>query len=340
MIAGMTYYEIASYFLIYSFIGWCVEVIYHAVKVGKVINRGFLCGPVCPVYGFGILAVFAMTKSVLPSLANMSESRLREGTRLSEIIVVFLCCMILATLVELLAGWILDMAFHARWWDYSSEPFNLHGYICLRFSMIWGMAGVFVVRIIQPMMENASAYQLPEKYGWPLLAAAYAVYLFDFVITVMIVAGMNKRLAELDEVQKKMRRLSDDLSEKIGGSTIQTQQKLEESRVQAALAGYEMRDELQRQRKEFERESAEFRLEAERQRAELSEKAEKRRREMAKQYAELTERSEQLREKLLAGRFAGSRRLFTAFPYMKHSRYPEMIERLRKYVHHESKGTE
>ena len=53
MIAGMTYYEIASYFLIYSFIGWCVEVIYHAVKVGKVINRGFLCGPVCPVYGFG-----------------------------------------------------------------------------------------------------------------------------------------------------------------------------------------------------------------------------------------------------------------------------------------------
>lgn len=368
MLAGMTYYEIASYFIIYSFIGWCVEVIYHAVKVGKVINRGFLCGPVCPVYGFGILAVFAMTKSVLPSLANMSESRLTEGDRLSEVLIVFLCCMILATAVELAAGWILDMAFHARWWDYSKEPFNLNGYICLRFSMIWGAAGVFVVRIIQPVMENASAYQLPEKYGWPLLAAAYAVYLFDFIVTVMIVAGMNKQLEELDEIKKNLRRVSDDLSERIGGGTIETQQKLEESRVQAALAGYEFRDELEEKRREYEarkaeirRKSAARRLEFEKQMEELSEKAEERRaeleqqrakqkeelekqmaeidrqreafeqqvRDMLRQRTDLADSAERLKEKMLARRFAGSGRLLNAFPRMKHRKFQDVIKELQ-----------
>ena len=60
MICGMTYYQICWYFLIYSFGGWALEVVYHAVACGKVINRGFLNGPVCPVYGFGVLSVFAM----------------------------------------------------------------------------------------------------------------------------------------------------------------------------------------------------------------------------------------------------------------------------------------
>ncbi len=64
MICGMTYYQICWYFLIYSFGGWIVEVIFHAVALGKVVNRGFLNGPVCPVYGFGVLSVFAMINTL------------------------------------------------------------------------------------------------------------------------------------------------------------------------------------------------------------------------------------------------------------------------------------
>ena len=64
MICGMTYYQICWYFLIYSFGGWALEVVYHAVACGKVINRGFLNGPVCPVYGFGVLSVFAMINTI------------------------------------------------------------------------------------------------------------------------------------------------------------------------------------------------------------------------------------------------------------------------------------
>lgn len=294
MIAGMTFYQIAWYFVIYSFIGWCVEVIYHAVKVGKVINRGFLCGPVCPVYGFGILAVFAMTKSGLPAMMNTTEGRFTSGQDVVGFLIIFICGMLLATAVELIAGWILDMAFHTRWWDYSNEPFNLNGYICLRFSMIWGIATVFVVRIVQPMMENAGTYHLPEKYGWPVLAVVYAIYLFDFIVTVMIVMGLNRNLKELDEVQERLKRVSNDLSERIGGRTIETQQRAQETKVQMTLAGYEARDELEKQRRE------------------------------------LTKRVEILRNRITSGKFAGSGRLLAAFPDMRHRDYHEALIRLRQ----------
>ena len=121
MICGMTYYQICWYFLIYSFGGWALEVVYHAVACGKVINRGFLNGPVCPVYGFGVLSVFAMINTIQGGGYLMNDG------------MIFLFGVILATAVELIAGWLLDVCFHARWWDYSSKPLNLHGYICLEF---------------------------------------------------------------------------------------------------------------------------------------------------------------------------------------------------------------
>ena len=91
MICGMTYYQICWYFLIYSFGGWGVEVIFHAVALGKVVNRGFLNGPVWPVYGFGVLSVFAMINTLQSSGYQMSDG------------MIFLFGIILATVVELIA---------------------------------------------------------------------------------------------------------------------------------------------------------------------------------------------------------------------------------------------
>ena len=90
MICGMTYFQICLYFLIYSFGGWVVEVIFHAVALGKVINRGFLNGPVCPVYGFGVLSVFALLNTIQGSGRQMSDG------------MIFVFGIVLATAVELL----------------------------------------------------------------------------------------------------------------------------------------------------------------------------------------------------------------------------------------------
>jgi uncharacterized membrane protein len=299
MIAGMTYYQIFWYFMIYSFAGWCIEVIFHVFSVGKIINRGFLCGPVCPVYGFGVLSVFTVVYSVLPDIFHYPVEKLIGGDDIVGILLVFICGVVFATIVELAAGWMLDTAFHARWWDYSNEPFNFRGYICPRFSMIWGLACLLVVRVVQPAMANSLLLRIPERIGWPILGVLYVTFLADFVVTVMIVAGLNKKLRELDEVQRRMRIVSDGLSEKLGEGTMRAQTTIEEQRLQATLAKYEARDAMQNQKKKMQEKASQA-------------KAQRR---------DSQERASALKEKILSGRFFGSRRILEAFPNMKHREY-------------------
>lgn len=186
MICGMTYYQICWYFLIYSFGGWALEVVYHAVACGKVINRGFLNGPVCPVYGFGVLSVFAMMNTF-----QGSGYQLNDG-------MIFLFGVILATAVELIAGWLLDVCFHARWWDYSNKPLNFHGYICLEFSLIWGVAILLVVKVFQSFVEHHTSAHAPSIVGWMVVAILYALYLADLIVTVAVIQGLNRKLTRLD----------------------------------------------------------------------------------------------------------------------------------------------
>ena len=195
MICGMTYFQICLYFLVYSFGGWVVEVIFHAVALGKVINRGFLNGPVCPVYGFGVLSVFALLNTIQSGGHQMSEG------------MIFVFGFVLATAVELIAGWLLDVCFHARWWDYSDKPLNFHGYICLEFSLIWGLAIVMVVKVFQKYVENQVSHT-PATWEWVVIAILYAVYLTDFIVTVAVIRGLNKKLTRLDKVSSDLRMIS------------------------------------------------------------------------------------------------------------------------------------
>ena len=236
MIACISYYHIFQYFLIYSFLGWCTEVIYAAFTTGKIVNRGFLNGPVCPIYGFGVIAVFGAI--------NTSLTRFDTGSRNGNLLLVFLCGMALATMIELIGGWALDKLFHARWWDYSDKPLNFHGYICLRFSVLWGIGIVLVVEVLHPLIAAMFDRTLPETVGWPLMYFLYMGYAADTMLSVMIMVGLNKRLAELDEMQKKMRVVSNTLSDGLGRGALETAQHIGEARVQAALAKAEAIDNL------------------------------------------------------------------------------------------------
>ncbi len=239
--AAIDIYSGAWYFLIYSFFGWVIEVSYHAVTLGKVVNRGFLCGPFCPVYGCGMTAVLFITSS-LPKNEN----------GLPNIWALFLVGIVFTTLIELSAGWALDKLFHARWWDYRELPFNLNGYICLKFSMIWGFAVVGAVRLVHPAIKDAVARFLPVKYGVWLLAAAYLIFIVDLTVTAAVVAGLNKKLTELDELNRLLRLSSDSLSEKIASGTFKALEKYDSRKLQAKLAKAEMKDNIDALRIEME----------------------------------------------------------------------------------------
>ena len=125
--------ESYTMFFIYSFIGWIVEVIYYGVTEGRFINRGFLAGPMCPVYGIGFYAAIWLFN---PFVGNF--------------FVIFFGTATAATIVELIAGIILYHTFHMRWWDYSEYKLNFHGYICLRFYIYWGIACSLGLYVLHP----------------------------------------------------------------------------------------------------------------------------------------------------------------------------------------------
>lgn len=353
MFGGMTAYQIVWYFLMYSFIGWMVEVAYHAVTQGRVVNRGFLAGPVCPVYGFGMLIVFV----VIDVVSGTEVSRIGEANAG----IVFVCGLVLASLVEFIGGWGLYHAFHARWWDYRKKPFNIGGYVCLEFSIYWGIGALLVVRILHPLVDRFSASLIPEKWGWPVLAVIFAAYYADAVVTVLIVMGLNKKLAELDQLRASMRIVSDDLSERIGTQTLDSMQKIGEGRVQAALARAELRDAMEEKRAEVEREIAVRKAEKEiqnsrrQQEAELCseqirEKAEAAIKELklaakassearaeanVRRREEAEERVRQLRAALAKGRMFGPRRILKAFPQLTYEFevYNSIMKEVREEIY-------
>ena len=173
-------YDFLWYFMIYSIIGWMIEVSYHAVTMGRVVNRGFLNGPLCPVYGSGVLMVL-MVLDLCGKFFGFETDLSKAST-----VMLFIIGIIFATLIELIAGFLLDRFFHARWWDYRDRRFNLNGYICLEFSIYWGLGIAFVLRVIQPFFEK-TVHKVPLRIGIIILSACYLIFLIDLIITVLTV---------------------------------------------------------------------------------------------------------------------------------------------------------
>ena len=224
-------YYLVSYFLLYSFLGWVLEVVYHVLVVGKVINRGFLNGPVCPIYGFGML-------SVLLILKPFSDNTL----------LLFAGGIFFATLIELIGGFVLYKMFHMRWWDYSEEPFNLGGYICLKYSIAWGFCIVFAMKVVHPFVE-LNVKILDGVFGHVVVAILWIIFFVDSVITVLTVTNLNKDLKEMNKIAGQIRKVSDHMTEKIGEHTIEADTKIQGHRVQATLARAEIRDRIEELKK-------------------------------------------------------------------------------------------
>lgn len=285
MFFGMTLYQVLWYFMIYALVGWMIEVSYHAITLGKVINRGFLNGPLCPVYGCGVIMVLMVLFTVGQTFGV--ETDLKKASS----ILLFVIGIIFATLIELIAGFLLDKLFHARWWDYSDRKFNLNGYICLEFSIIWGLAIAFVLRVVQPTFAGI-VDAIPHKLGIILIIICYVIFVADIVVTVLTVLKLNKELAKMEEIQNSILRISDELSEVIGNGTLNVMNKIETER--------------EARRAEYEAKRAEY--EAKR--------------------AELREKYDHMKKQVMYNRLFGTGRLVAAFPNIKHRRYQKQLENL------------
>ena len=204
--------ELFFFITIYSFFGWCVEVIYHTVKYGEFSNRGFVGGPVCTIYGVGFAGV----------------AYLLEPFR-SSVFVLFPALVVLATLLEFVTGWVLEKVFHEKWWDYTDEPFNVKGYICLRFSLLWGLACTGTLMIIHPLVEKAYAV-IPAKVCIVLLSVVAVVYLIDWGVTVIEIRKIRIRLGIAKSIADWMDDVSVFLGSGLHEGTLEVMEKGEEGK--------------------------------------------------------------------------------------------------------------
>ena len=223
-VCGFTLYQILAYFLIYSCLGWCLEVVYAAATTGQIVNRGFLNGPVCPIYGFGmVIVLFVLTPFEHSTLA------------------LYIGGVILPSTLELVGGWALYKLYHTRWWDYSDKPFNIGGYICLEFSLLWGVGTLVMMKAIHPTIAGLVEL-VPPFIGFLLMCFLYAVYAADVVVTAVAASDLARELDALENVADSIHAVSDAMTEILGTTAMEADQKLDENRLQFKLAAAEARD--------------------------------------------------------------------------------------------------
>lgn len=189
-------------FFLFSFLGWCGEVAFAAVRQRRFVNRGFLNGPLCPIYGLGVVGMDFLLRPFAGNLA-----------------ILLLGSMLVGSALEYLAGFLLEKLFHQKWWDYSNSRHNLHGYICLKFSLLWGVAGAVVVRYLTPLAHRLFS-RIPAMVGWILLLLLGSFLVADFLVTVIGLIGLNRKLKNLEYVTSRLRQGSDKLGEDISKGAI------------------------------------------------------------------------------------------------------------------------
>ena len=170
------FYYFILYFAFYSFIGWIGEVMYAYKNQKKFVNRGFLYGPFYPMYGACMITIVMLCKI----FTNLNPFQF------------FIVATILTSIVEYLTGLILEKLFNQKWWDYTEDPFNLHGRICLHFSLMFGVLSTIGVKFVHPTIEFIFN-NLNPKFG-VFLFYFLIIYLFiDFISTLFSLIEKDKR---------------------------------------------------------------------------------------------------------------------------------------------------
>lgn len=171
-------WHIIIYFLVYSLLGWIWETIYVSYQERRFVYRGFLTGPYCPIYGFGVLILL----TVLKPLYDMPW-------------LLFIAGVVAMSLLEYVSSYVLEKVFHQRWWDYSNELFNIRGRIAIKSSLFWGVMCVVIVMLIQPHVVRLADTIL--QVGMWLPIAIVAVFLADATHTTIRLTGFNNLLRQL-----------------------------------------------------------------------------------------------------------------------------------------------
>lgn len=179
-------------FIIYSFIGWSIEVVGKLIEKHKFINRGFLVGPICPIYGWGCIAIILL----------LSKYK-------SSPIVLFLMAIIICSILEYFTSYFMEKLFHVRWWDYTRRKYNINGRICAETMIPFGLLGCLVVYIVNPIFTGLLS-KIQVNTLNIIAIIIFIIYVIDNVVSLSVMFGFKGTLKTVEkdgteEITKKVR---------------------------------------------------------------------------------------------------------------------------------------
>ena len=203
-------------FIFYSFLGWVWESVFCTAKEKKWADRGFLFGPVCPIYGSCVVALILLFGRV-PILSDPAF----------PIWLIFIICYVGSAIAEFVTSWYLEKRFHARWWDYSRLPLNIQGRICVPVSICFGLVGILVVKYLIPFasMMHATIPGIVYETLAIILAAAFGA---DFALTE---ASLSALLRDVEKLHTEFVERAQSGYEKIYGEVVSIETKMNQDKL-------------------------------------------------------------------------------------------------------------
>ena len=237
-------------FMLYSFIGWCMEVTGKLIQYKRFINRGFLVGPYCPIYGTGaILITFLLNRYT------------------NDPFVLFIMAILVCGTLEYLTSYFMEKIYHARWWDYSQRKFNINGRVCLNTIIPFGLLGMFIMYVSNPFLIG-KIEALPELTLNILFWTLLAIYLLDNIVSTNVISYVGKTTKEfgksLDNTEEITNKVKEALINKSGlyrrlleaypkvqSIKIKIKEKKEEIKRQVVEQTDEFKENMNKQKKEI-----------------------------------------------------------------------------------------
>jgi uncharacterized membrane protein len=216
-------------FLFYSFLGWVWESIYCTIVEKKWADRGFLFGPICPIYGSCVIGA-SILFSLIPALSDPSF----------PVWGIFIICVIGSAVAEFGTSWVLEKRFNARWWDYSDMPLNIQGRICLPVSICFGLAGVAIVKWLLPFVSGLHQ-TVPEVIYIVLGLVLAGIFGADFALTE---ASLSSLLKDVEKMHTEFCEKSQERYEKVQSEVAAIETKVNENKQAIAERVSEAKENL------------------------------------------------------------------------------------------------
>ncbi len=172
-------------FIFYSFCGYLIEEVYCSYLNKKLVNRGFFCGPIIPIYGFGAIAMVGVMK-----LFN------------SNIPLAIVMAILIPTVIEYFTSWALEVIFHNKWWDYSKEKFNLNGRICLKNSLFFAIGAILAYFIVDPFIDEKIRQMSPSTIGITT-GIIYFIFLIDIIYSFYVAYNLRNEIIESEKLKSE-----------------------------------------------------------------------------------------------------------------------------------------